>query len=63
MSLAIAGAVMSHQFGLIHVGLFLICGETVRFIKSRRLDVPIFVAIAGGLIPLIITLPLARQSV
>jgi 4-amino-4-deoxy-L-arabinose transferase-like glycosyltransferase len=62
VAFGIAGATLSHQFGLIHVSIFLAAGETVRFIQRRRLDGPMLAAIAVGISPLSITLPLARQS-
>jgi 4-amino-4-deoxy-L-arabinose transferase-like glycosyltransferase len=62
VALGIAGAILSHHFGVIYVGLFLAAGETVRLVQRRRLDGGMIVAIAVGLSPLALTLPLARQS-
>ncbi|MGP8252706.1 MAG: ArnT family glycosyltransferase [Terracidiphilus sp.] len=62
VSLGIAGAVLSHHFGVIHTGLLLGAGETTRLIQRRRLDGHMVAAIGVGLSPLAVTLPLARQS-
>lgn len=62
VALGIAGAILSHHFGIFHVGLFLATGETVRSIRRRRLDGKMVAAIAVGLSPLAFTLPLAEQT-
>jgi 4-amino-4-deoxy-L-arabinose transferase-like glycosyltransferase len=62
VSIGIAGAIMSHHFGLIHTGLFLFVGEMVRLIRSRSADGWMIVATAVGSVPLAITLPLAHRS-
>jgi hypothetical protein len=62
VSIGIAGAVMSHHFGVVDVGWFLVAGEAVRFNRCRRLDGWMLAAIAAGLMPLVLTLPLAHQS-
>ena len=62
LALALAGAILSHHFGIVHVGIFLLAGETVRLLHRRRVDLPLLLAIALGMLPLAITLPLAHQS-
>lgn len=62
VTLGIAGAILSHHFGIIFVGVFLAAGEVTRLVQRRRLDGGMLAAIAAGLLPLIITLPLAYQS-
>lgn len=62
MTIGIAGAVLSHHFGVIFAGLMLGTGEAVRFYQRRRLDWRMLLAIAAGLLPLAITLPLAQRS-
>ena len=59
MALGTAGAIASHHYGVIHVGVPLMFGEAVRLLKRRRLDVPLYVAGAAGLSALAVTLPLA----
>jgi hypothetical protein len=62
LALAIAGAVLSHHFGMFHVGIFLAAGETTRLIQRRRLDLRMAAAIVAGLSPLAVTIPFARRS-
>ncbi len=62
VSLGLSGAILSHHFGVIDTGLFLAVGEALRAIQRRRIDCPMLMAIGAGLLPLAITLPLARQS-
>jgi hypothetical protein len=59
---AIAGAVLSHHYGIIQIGAFLTAGEITRLIHRRRLDLAVLAAAAIGLLPLLITLPLAHQT-
>jgi Dolichyl-phosphate-mannose-protein mannosyltransferase len=60
--LSIAGAVLSHHYGVIHVGLLLGAGETARLIQRRKLDGWMLASIVAGFSPLAITLTLAHQS-
>lgn len=60
LALAIAGAVLSHHFGVFHTGIFLVAGETSRLIRRRRLDLWMAAAVAAGFAPLAFTVPLAR---
>jgi 4-amino-4-deoxy-L-arabinose transferase-like glycosyltransferase len=62
VSLGIAGAILSHHFGVIHVGVMLGSGETARLIQRRRLDGWMLAFIAAGLTPLTLTVPMMRQS-
>lgn len=62
VTMGLAGAILSHNLGVIHVGLFLAAGETTRFIKNRRMDGWMLIAICAGLLPLAITLPMAHDS-
>lgn len=62
VTLGLAGAILSHHFGVIHVGLFLAAGEILRLITRRRFDPGMLIAIGAGLLPLVVTLPLAHQS-
>jgi 4-amino-4-deoxy-L-arabinose transferase-like glycosyltransferase len=62
VAMGIAGAILSHHFGLVHVGLFLAAGEGARFIQRHRLDVWLLSAMVTGLAPLALTLPLAHIS-
>jgi len=62
MSLGIAGAIASHHYGVIHVGIPLICGEAVRLFKRRRFDTPLCIAGVAGLSMLGITLPFATAT-
>jgi len=62
LALGIAGAIASHHYGVLHVGIPLLCGEAVRLIRRRRLDWPVYVACAAGLSALALTLPFARRT-
>jgi hypothetical protein len=62
VALGIAGAILSHHFGVIHVGLMLAAGEIVRLIERRRLDGWMLAAIAAGLSSLVLTVPMMHQS-
>lgn len=62
ITVGIAGAILSHHFGVIFVGLLLGAGEATRLIQRRRVDWGILLASVAGLTPLIITIPLARES-
>lgn len=61
VAVGIAGAILSHHFGVIHVGLLLGTGEAARLIQRRRLDGWMAAAITVGLSPLVLTLPLAYR--
>ena len=62
VSSGLAGAILSHHYGVIHVGLFLLAGEVTRVIQRRRLDMLMLLSVAIGLLPLAFTVPLAHQS-
>lgn len=62
LTLAVTGAVLSHHYGIIQIGAFLAAGEIARVVRRRRLDLPVLAAAAVGLLPLIITVPLAHQT-
>jgi hypothetical protein len=61
VALGIAGAVFSHHFGVLQVGIPLLFGEGVRLWKRRRLDFPLYLACAAGLSTIALTVPFARQ--
>jgi hypothetical protein len=62
LTFAIAGVVLSHHYGIIQIGAFLATGEITRLVRRRRLDIPVLAAATIGLLPLLITLPLAHQT-
>lgn len=62
VAVGVGGAILSHHFGIFHVGLFLAVGEGVRLVRRRRVDVGMLVAIVIGLSTLVITVPLAEES-
>jgi 4-amino-4-deoxy-L-arabinose transferase-like glycosyltransferase len=62
VALGIAGAILSHHYGLIYVGLFVCFGETVRLMQRRKFDGPMLAAIFIGGLALGVTLPLAHKS-
>ncbi len=62
VAFGIAGAILSHHFGVVNIGVMLGAGEAARLIQRRRVDGMMLAAIATGLLPLAITIPLAEQS-
>jgi hypothetical protein len=62
MVLGIAGAIASHHYGVIHVGIPLALGEAVRLFERRRPDFPLYAAGALGAATLALTLPLMFQT-
>ena len=59
LAAGIAGAISSHHYGLIYVGVPLVLGEAVRLFERRRFDLPLYCAGAVGLCMLAATLPFA----
>lgn len=62
LPVSIAGAVLSHHYGIVNVGIPLLCGELVRTWKSRRIDFVLWGAAAAGVLPLLVTLPMAHRT-
>jgi len=62
VTVGLAGAILSHHFGVIHTGVFLAAGEAMRLIQRRKFDVWMLIAILLGTSTLSITYPMARQS-
>jgi hypothetical protein len=62
VSLGLAGAIFSHHFGIVDIGLFLLAGEVTKLWTRRRFDGAMLAAILLGMFPLIWTVPLARQT-
>ena len=62
LSLSLAGAILSHHYGLIQIGAFLAAGEITRMVRRRRIDWSLVAAVCLGLLPLIVTLPLIAQT-
>lgn len=54
---SIAGAIFSHHYGLIYVGLPLLIGEGVRSWRGRRLDIPLIAASLLAAATVLITFP------
>jgi hypothetical protein len=55
---SVAGAILSHHYGVIYAGFPLFAGEMVRLKQRRRLDLPIIVAAIVGAATLLITFPI-----
>ena len=62
VSLGIGGAILSHHFGVLHVGILLAAGEAARLLRRWRVDWGMLVAAGTGLLPLIFTAPMAHRS-
>lgn len=58
----IAGAIATHHYGSVYVGITILSGEAVRIIQRRKLDIPLYCAAAAGLCMLAFTVPLAIAS-
>lgn len=59
VAVGIAGAIASHHYGAVHVGVALAFGESVRIYQRKRLDIPLYAAAAAGLCMLAVTVPFA----
>jgi hypothetical protein len=62
VTLGIAGAICSHHFGAIHVGIPLLFGEAVRLVRRRKFDIPLYCAGAAGASMLAVTIPFASAT-
>jgi 4-amino-4-deoxy-L-arabinose transferase-like glycosyltransferase len=62
VALGIAGAILSHNLGIVHVGIFLTAGEAARLVQRRRLDGWMLAAMVAGSMALAITWPMTHQS-
>jgi 4-amino-4-deoxy-L-arabinose transferase-like glycosyltransferase len=62
LALGVAGAVLTHHFAIIQVGVLLGAGEAARLWARRRVDWAILCAIALGMLPLTWTMEIMRQS-
>jgi hypothetical protein len=61
LAAGLAIAVSSHYYAI----LFLVplsLGELIRFLKSRRLDIPLWATVAAGVTPLLLFIPLVQGS-
>jgi hypothetical protein len=54
---ATAGAILSHNYGVVHACLPVFAGEAVRWRLRRKLDVPVVVASLTGAAAILITFP------
>ncbi len=54
---SMAGAILSHQYGIIYASFPLFTGEMIRLSQRRRLDAPVIVAWIAGAATLLITIP------
>jgi 4-amino-4-deoxy-L-arabinose transferase-like glycosyltransferase len=61
LALALMGAVSSHYYALLAV-VPLVLGEAVRSWKTRRVDLPIWLALASPVLPLVAFLPVVVAS-
>jgi hypothetical protein len=57
MAASLAGAILSHQYGIIYVSFPIFTGEMIRLTQRRRLDIPVIVAWFAGAAALLITIP------
>jgi 4-amino-4-deoxy-L-arabinose transferase-like glycosyltransferase len=62
VAVGVAGAVLSHHFGIVNVLFFLSVGETSRFTQRKRVDGSMFAAIVLGALPMLVNVPLAHAS-
>jgi len=57
LAAAAAAAIMSHQYGLIYVGVSVGVGESIRMLRARRLYFSVLAAMFIGFIPIAFTVP------
>ena len=62
LALGVAGAVLTHHFAIIQIGVLLAAGEAARLVHRRKLDWAMLIAVALGLFPLAWTVQIMRQS-
>lgn len=62
VSAGMAAAILTHHFGVIHVGCFLLAGEAARALARSRFDLAMFASVLAGLSPLPFTMRLASAS-
>jgi Dolichyl-phosphate-mannose-protein mannosyltransferase len=61
LALSLAAAISCHYYAILVLIPF-ICGETARMLSRRRCDIPVWVAMAASLTPLLIFLPLITRA-
>ena len=57
ISSGMAGAILSHHYGVLYVSFPILAGELVRIWQSRKVDVPVLLALLLGAATLLITFP------
>ena len=62
MMCAIAGAIASHHYGVLHIGIPLATGEATRSAQNRRFDWQLIGACTFGAFMLVVTAPLICQT-
>lgn len=62
LAIGVAGTILTHHFGIIHVMLFLGIGEAARAVSRRKPDWPLWLAILIGCSPIFFTAHLAAES-
>jgi hypothetical protein len=62
ITVGVAGAIASHHFGAVHVGVPLAAGELCRLVQRRRLDLPIYLSGLVGVSMLALTVPQMEQT-
>jgi hypothetical protein len=53
-----SGAVLSHHYGVIHVGVPVLCGEGIKCVRRGRIELSILLAVCIGASPLLVTIPM-----
>lgn len=62
VGLGISGAILSHQYGILVVGLPLVAGEAIRSVRLRRIDTRLLAAGAIGVATILLTFPAMLRS-
>ena len=62
LALGVAGGVLTHHFAIIQIGVLLGAGEAARLWVRRKVDWAMLSAIAVGLLPLVWTVQIMRES-
>src|SRR5262249_18522328 len=61
LALSLAAAVSCHYYAVLVLIPF-VCGEAARTLSRRRLDLPVWAAMAASLVPLLIFFPLIARA-
>ena len=62
MVLAIVGSILSHNIGVVEIGIPLLFGEATRIWRTRRTDWPVLATAASAIPALVVTAPMMHRT-